>query len=395
MANSLTALNPEFWSRRMQIVRIDETVHEALANMELREVLSKGDTVHKPYRSRMRVQAYTKGSDITPTDVSATDESLSVDQSKVVSFYFDDIDDIQNGYQTESDFAEDAGRELYSFVDGEFLAEILNASDTIDDGDIGGTAGTAVTLTPSNVVKVLAAAKRKLTRANADLSDIAFVASPLFMQALLERVEGKDSAFGDSTGKNGNIGRYMGFDLYESNNLTYTARLTPADNPSNGETITIDGLVFTFVSSIGTTVGNVLIEGTTAGTLDNLVLALNQGASAGTKYVAFTAVDSLRKLDRMSAVDGTTYVDLTYKGGSEVTVAASVADNAWSKQIVHCSAMQKGAIDMAMQKAPNVHFKDDPDRLGKNVHTHALYGLKTFTDGAAVMLDVQVSASSV
>ena len=376
----------------MQVVRIDEPVFEAIANMEERAVLKKGDTVHRPYRSSLRVQDYTKGTDITPSDINGTDESLAVDQSKVVSFYFDDIDDTQNGYDTAASFADDAGRELYSYVDGEFLAEVLNAADTIDDGDIGGTAGNSIVISAANVVKIFTAAKKKLKRANAKMSNLVAVVSPSFMAALLERVEGKDSAFGDSTSKNGMIGTYMGFELYESNNLPYTARWTPANQPSNGATITIDGVVFNLVTSIGTTAGNVLIEVDTATTLDNLVAAINDPGTTTAKHVAFTG-DDLKKVERMTAVDGTTYVTVIYNGGSEVTVATSEAADPWSLTKVHQMFGEKGAVDMVVQTMPMVQFKDDPDRLGKNVHTHTLYGKKTFAEGADVLLDVELDAS--
>lgn len=395
MANTVTALNPEFWSKRMQVVRIDEPTFEAIANMEERAVLSKGDTVHRPYRSGLRVQDYTKGTDIVATDLSATDESLSVDQSKIVSFYFDDIDDTQNGYDTQASFADDAGRKLYSYVDGEFLAEVLNATQTIDDGDInGGTAGNPFTVSSANVVSVFSTGKKFLKRANAKMSNLVGVFSPSFMQALWERVEGKDTAFGDSTSKNGMIGSYAGVEIYESNNLPYSARWTPANQPTNGATITIDGVVFNLVTTIGSTPGNVLIEVDTATTIDNLVAFINNPTATTSKQVAFTSVADLDKVERMTATDGTTYLGIVYNGGSEATVASSEVADVWSLQTVHQYLGEKGAIDMVIQMAPKVQFKDDPDRLGKNVHTHTLYGKKTFAEGAAVMLDVQVNAAS-
>lgn len=377
----------------MQIVRIDEAIFEAVGNMEERESLRKGDTVHRPYRSRQWVRDYTKGTDITVTDVSATDESLVIDQSKLVPFYFDDIDDVQNGYETANEFADDAGRELYSYVDGRFLGETLNANLTLDDGDIGGTSGTAVDISPSNVVSVLAQAKKKLKRANAKMNDLVAVISPSFMASILERVEGKDSAFGDSTGKNGNIGRYFGFDLYESNNLPMSARWTPADNPSNGATITIDGVVFTFVSSIGSTAGNVLIGGSTAATLDNLVALINAPTTTTANGVAFTDVDDLRVVTQLAATDGTTYAAIVYYGGSEADVATSESADVWSLHTIHQLFMERASIDIVTQISPNVQFKDDPDRLGKNVFTHTLYGIKSFTEGKDVMVNCKVDAS--
>ncbi len=97
MSNSLSdALNPEYWARVMQLIREKKSVYIKLANMELRAVLQDGDKVNKPYRSDMRPQTYTKGTDISFKDIEATQEYLSVDVAKVVPFYVDDIDKVQN-----------------------------------------------------------------------------------------------------------------------------------------------------------------------------------------------------------------------------------------------------------------------------------------------------------
>ena len=93
MANSLGngVFNPAVWAGEMQVVFFKENVALALANTELRDILSVGDVIHKPYRSRLHVKNYTKGTDITVFDVSGTDEYLTVDTTKIVPFYVDKI----------------------------------------------------------------------------------------------------------------------------------------------------------------------------------------------------------------------------------------------------------------------------------------------------------------
>jgi hypothetical protein len=190
MANSLTAFNPAYWSKRMQIIRIKEPVYRALANFEERANLKNGDTVHRPYRSSLLVQSYTKGTAVTVQDVTATDESLSVGTTKIVPFYVDDLDQLQNKWDTVNSFADDAGRELEAFIDGDFLGEVVNATDTIDDGDIGGTAGNAIVLSSSNVLKVFAAASKKLTNqmkgGKMGMTDRFAVITPTVLQILTD-----------------------------------------------------------------------------------------------------------------------------------------------------------------------------------------------------------------
>ena len=59
-------------------------------------------------------------------------------------------------------------------------------------------------------------------------------------------------------------------------------------------------------------------------------------------------------------------------------------------QIQHALFGIKGAIEVVIQKAPNVEIKDVPDKIGKNIVPWTLYGLKTFTEGKARLVDVKV-----
>jgi hypothetical protein len=96
MANSLGngLLNAAYWSKVMQEVRYKELVAMAITKVELRSTLKDGDTVHEPYRSTIVGQSYTKGTAFTVQDISATDDTLVVNISRVVPFYLDDVKNI-------------------------------------------------------------------------------------------------------------------------------------------------------------------------------------------------------------------------------------------------------------------------------------------------------------
>jgi len=59
----------------------------SIANLDLRDYLSDGDTVHKAYGTYPTTQSYTKGTAITIPDYSGIDESLVVDTAKVAPMY--------------------------------------------------------------------------------------------------------------------------------------------------------------------------------------------------------------------------------------------------------------------------------------------------------------------
>ena len=119
----------------MQDTFLKESVALGIANTELRADLKDGDQLNKPYGSYPRVQTYTKGTDISVKDLSATNDYLTVDTAKVASFYVDDIDRVQNKYNVIKEFATIAQRQLNNVLDQAVIGEYSNAGTTLDDGN--------------------------------------------------------------------------------------------------------------------------------------------------------------------------------------------------------------------------------------------------------------------
>ena len=103
MANNLGAgqgFSPELWSARVQILRKNNLVAGAICNTEERSTLTYGTRVHRPIRSQVFAQPYTKGTQATTQDISSSDEYLDITQANIIPIYLDDIDRIQNTYKT-------------------------------------------------------------------------------------------------------------------------------------------------------------------------------------------------------------------------------------------------------------------------------------------------------
>jgi hypothetical protein len=47
-----------------------------------------------------------------------------------------------------------------------------------------------------------------------------------------------------------------------------------------------------------------------------------------------------------------------------------------------------------MQSEPRPQIKEVPDKLGKNILNGVLYGVKTFTDGAKQLVNVELQSSA-
>ena len=398
MANTLiTTSSSNLLSRIMGLKRYKMTVFRSLASFQEEAALTYGQVVNRPYRSNIRGQNYTAGTALTAQDLTLTDDQLTVNKRKAAFIYVDSVDKIASRWDLAKAFGDEMGKRLAILMDGEFLYEAKNAGNSVDDGDLGGTDGSPLTLTVDNVDKVFAVFNRKLDAQNADMEmqKRFMVISPQFRQILWERIAGKESMLGDKTAEFGSLGRYAGVELYLSNNLTASARWTPANDPSNTDTITISGVTFTFVTSIGSTAGNVLTGGGTSVTLDNLVDLINNPTSTTANHVAFTGAN-LDTVSNMVAVDGTTYVDVYHKGQSFLTVATSDAADPWSLATQHVLGGVKGAIDMVIQQEPSLEMSAATSNglSGQYVLALEVFGTKTFNQGANEIVDVQLASAN-
>jgi len=393
-ANTLsTGFNAEYWTPTMQETFFKESVALGIASTELRSDLRDGDTLHKPYSSYPRVQTYTKGTDITVKDIGSTDDYLTVSTAKVASFYVDDIDRIQNKYDAIKAFSTMAMKQLNNTLDQAVInAGVTYAKTTLTGASIGEAAG-AIVLTAANVSNVFTAAGRVLNTDNRTGGERFALIGPRMLETIQQYVGGRETGFGDTVSDNGKIANRFGFSLRLSNNLPYTATWTPADQPSDGDTVTINGVTFTFETSTLTTAGQVKSETSLAATLDNLVKAINDTGTSGTEYYALSAEDrQLIESAGIAMTDGTTSVSIT--GYGDIVVSASEAADVWSVQYQYALMGQVGSIDLVTQQVPNVVFRDAELRLGKYVHPWMLYGVKVFERMKGNLVSVRMDASS-
>jgi len=393
----LTPYSPSRWSKVISRILQKKTVFRSVASFAEQSGLKSGVDVDRPYRTALVAENYTKLTALTAQDLTSTSQKLTINKQKAIYFAIDTIDQMQNELDTLAMYSDDAATKLAIAQDAEFLYEAINAADTVDAGDLGGSNGTPLTLTTSNVDSVFSVANRKLDVANVDRMDRFAVISPQFVQVLWERVAGKESVFGDKTAEFASMGSFAGFSLYVSNNLTASARWTPANQPSDADTITIQGVTLTFETGALDAAGKVKSETSTAVTLDNLVAFINAGGgdSVPTQGYAVSAANQ-REMQKWVAVDGTTYVDVYVKGASYLTVSGSDPADTWTLACQHNMFGKKGCVDMVIQKDVTVETDKliSAGKFGLGVGLLTVFGVRTFNTGASEMLDVQLSTSS-
>ena len=401
MANSLTANFAEYWSKRLQLVHDKQAIFKNFVNWEAHKALKNGDKFHLPYGHNLVAVAYSRTAAFTAQDITTTDEELTVDKQYVVPFYIDNFDEIQESIKSRNYWIDRAATALTNQMDGDVLAEVANAGADLDyyDIDSSKTIGDGIPLNTTTLPKIFSNANKKLDRENVPESERAFVGDPDFYQVLLEYLAGRETSLGDRVGANGYKGKFYGVEIYISNASYFTGKLNMATNPTATDTLVINGVTLTFQTTLGTTAGNVHVCTDTAHTITNLVAFLNAPGTSITEAndtgaVALSAANQ-KKLANMTFTAAATSMTFTSKGHGYIPLAETLTDNtdAWDDglNIVHYMFARKGVIHMAIQKYPSVQVKEISDRLGVNIVSSCLYGIKTFAEGKTQMVDVKVN----
>jgi hypothetical protein len=403
MANSLSDGFIEVWAKEYQTVWHKINVAKMIADLSFNSQLTKGDVLNRVYRSSdpddPQLDPYSRGSDITIQDITDTKETLTIDSEYAKGIYVDDFDQVQSNYQIAAAYGKDNAIFLSNKIDGDVLGEYSNATNTVDDGVLGGTTGNGITLTTSNVLKVVAECKKFLRKENIPVEDLCGVISPEFEQVLIEYGAGRDTQGGDMYNRNGYMRDFYGFKLYVSNQAAGSAVLQLATQPTDGNTVTINGVVFTFKTTLGSTAGNVLIGADADAARLNLTTLINTPGTTTAQGVALSAADQ-RKLMNVTATNDATANTMTVvqTGVGVITVsetltaAADIWTTALQKQ--HCVFGKRGFTTLVMQKYPSIKPQDAQKRFGKYILNGTLYGYATFTDQKPQFVNVELDSSS-
>ncbi len=400
MANNLNggtgAMSPVYWSKRMGRKLYKTDVFRSLANFEEQATLTDGQKVDRPYRSDIVVENYTKGTALTAQDLTATDDLLVVDTVKAALLYVDNVDKIQNKYSAANAWIDEAGKRLSNAIDAKFLYQVFNSNNTVDDASIGGVSGDGITATVGNILDIFGAVNLQLDLQNVEEAERFFAISPHFYQVLWKYIAGKVTMLGDKTGENGNIGQYAGLQLYKTNNLTGSARWTPANDPSDADTVTINAVTFTWKTTIGTTAGNILRTGTLSTDLTAFAAFINAGGvttDSGVSNVTLSLANQ-RIVQNWVAVATATYIEVRAMGASYLTVTGSDATDVWTatQQLQNLFAGRKGCVDAVIQKEPSTEMGPTVavGKSGTNILPMTLFGVYVFYQGKNEMVRVKL-----
>jgi hypothetical protein len=399
MNNSINNGFDKAFVAKYEDIRNKTLVADKVTNFRLESNLKMGKTVSrwKLDLSKVRVRTENRYQDRTLDTISDSEELITVDQEKYLGFPMHKNDKLQNGPLKAG---EEAGKQMaikaHEWLDGFFLSKSKDAYDTFDDGDIGGTDGNPVDFNTTNIPKIITLAPAKLRSNRVDVSsNLCYVLDSFALANIQQLLIGKDIDLAGSTFKNGYSGTLLNADMYVSDSLTFYADLGLATNPTANDTVTIGGVVFKFVASVGTTAGNVLIGAAAADSLANLVAAINGASGAGTTYIELSDANRIKLSEdlRSTATAGTGKISLVCVGAGRVVVAETFTSaDTWSKNRLSAYFGKKKQIDAIMQREVNLDVRQEPKQPVDNHFVDFLAGAKVFDDAKQNFMELWIKA---
>lgn len=381
-ATLIDNLNRENWSQRLQRVYYAENSAVYLAGTDAASTLSNdGRKFHKPIMSHVVDEAYTPGTDITDTQIESEDQVLVVDQMRSASAYVDDVSIKQNYYRALSRVAQDIIRGMNTRIEQHFLSKVSEAENSISAGAIS----------TSNAIDVVNDAHAALDSNDVPNMNRVMVMGPRTAGVYRKTFYNRATTLGDTTQLNGVVNTTLGIPFVINNNLPWAATLDLSTAPSNGDTVTIDGAVFTYVSTIGSTAGNVLIGANKAASQANLKAAIEDrtgtGAGAGTTYVPLARKNRF-KLNKRN-ITCTAADSFAMAGYGDIAVAETLTAGSGFTSVTQSLWFgMRGATDLVVQLPGSPEFTRVEKRHGTRAKGLALYGAKTFEDGAMALVNI-------
>lgn len=400
MAANLDAFKTAFINAYQDLFQ-KRLVGKILANFRFQSDLSFGVSVTRMIldTSAIRIRDITPLADRTVDALGDSTETLTVDRIKGFTFAISEYELKQAGPLKPGITAGGrVAKELALYVDGDILYEITQMTYDFDNGDLTTLASTAagITLSSTTVPQMVARmpAKNSLKN-NQDNEGTVLVIDSYAASDIAQYVMGKSIDLAGSTFQNGYAGTVGSSDVRVSEKLTSEVVFTFTGQPSNGETVVINGITFTFVTTIGAVAGNVLVEVDQDTTLTNFTNMLNAVGTTNTKQVALSAANQ----NTWTAMRVTATADLTAntctlvcKGAGRLTIVETVTNFAVTSNWIHCYYGKPGFTDVVMQIEVDMEQRDEPKQRTTNFMGDRMYGVKTFADGKVKGLDVLINA---
>ena len=204
---------PTLWADGVEHNFPKMNVFAALTNQNVLGNISYGNKVIINSIGEVSTSAYT-GSSVSFETLNDFDLEIPIDQKKYFAVTVDDVDEIQSKPDVMANAQIEIGKAVADDPDV-YIAGLYTES-----GLTSGTTGSPTSLTSANIISTLGSIRDQL-RDNKVRDDLVAVVPPWFLTKIdYSRIirDTNNSAILTA----GYVGRYMGFDLYESDNIQHS-----------------------------------------------------------------------------------------------------------------------------------------------------------------------------
>lgn len=399
MSRVLTELDREYWSSAVQETLFVENTAIYLAGGDAQSALSAdGKKFHKPIISKPRTGTYTPYSDITFKTKTATDQELNADQIDYAAEEIDDVDAKQNWYNALEHAGMSMQKQLNNRIEQYYLSQVSGAKHTVDAGSVGGSSGSNIELSASNISQIFTASHTKLDSVDAPMAGRVAVVGAHTLGVMRDMKGNRESTLGDTVLQDGRVGPMQGWEIVYNNNLPWTGTIELPTTPTNLDKVVIAGVPFELRTTVGTGTSGYygVLFTSAADAKTNLKHAIEGTGTAGTHYIALSEEDAfiLREKRRVTAEISTN--DLVCKGYGDIVVSETFtsANNFWKDQKQTSLFAVRGAIDLVVQLGKTLEMTRKEKGFADLIKALSLYGAKMFDDGAMVSCKVNIDASN-
>lgn len=356
--------------KKFTIAKTQENLYSVnLANVIAKVDTDKMGTVYNPYTSKPAVKDDTAANTTTYpiATYSADADSLQVNRRTTASEHVDSYDWKSVDFGLLADRSMNFGKSMSKIIDG-FVLNLPVATagvDGLDDGDFGGTAGNPKTTSNTNIDDVINTGLTQLHVADTVDSKKFYIVSPYEANDLRSFLQNTGNNVMDDVIRMGikssvsKVGTtFSGVDVFMSNNLTHTAVLGMATNPTNADTITFAGVTYTFLATLTGAAGEIHIASTVDITRANLAEAITgtnfpgdttEAEATDTGYTALSAVNqALLSQLKVTATNNNSAdtLTITMRGTFSVSESLTAAADTWGTVFRYTILGDYGSINL-------------------------------------------------
>ena len=412
------------WTHEYQKSNWTMPIYPVIADLQFTPGLKVGDTVHRRYRSNPIV-ANDLGSDGTyqVQTYTESDETFQINKQKEATVRIVKPTVLHTDLDITKSYGTQLSNALYQEIDGDTLnAARSNAGSTLDNGNLGGNAGDGIQLSIANIVNLPVQAMEIFLGKSVVINNnmrfgklpyedysgmLCWIIPPQAWTIMQMYLLARGTPLGDQVVANGYKGMFGDWNVFVSNNLTYTATFALSVQPTDGDTVTIKGVTFRFKTALAAN-GDVLIGASAATANTNLAAALNALKTTTSTYQAWASTDTLTdgeytiaKYDALHGISATatsTSTAITIKGMGKVTVSQVMtsASNLWTtaKQQVHSLFIIGKNVSLAVRQDPEIYENYVSGAIAKDYTMWTVYDNKVWKDQKRAIIDLALDCSA-